>query len=280
MQNQIDLLRNLFMLESDENGGCTGAEVDRIKEQMDPMLLKYYLRVKERRGTGVAILSDRTCNRCRMVYPEAHPIVSCSGFVHKCEYCGRLLVSLDNPETTAPRVESRPVESLHFENDETGAVSPPGWDKTSKITAEAEIPKQTEKVICSDPENQKPVVLHVDNDAACCNAIRHMLEPRGYVVLDATSGTEALRALTEHSPSLIISEVMLPDMSGIDLFRRIRSRGAETEVIFVTDSGNWESNFDLMNIGAFDYIDKPLDEDAILSAVSQAMENSQTKFSG
>jgi two-component system response regulator FixJ len=107
-----------------------------------------------------------------------------------------------------------------------------------------------------------------------------MLEPRGYVVLDAASGTEALRALSEHSPSLIISEVMLPDMSGRDLFRRIRSRGVETEIIFVTDSGNWELNVDLMNVGAFDYIDKPLDGDAILSAVSQAMENGQAKFSG
>jgi CheY-like chemotaxis protein len=280
MQSQIDLLQNLFMLESDENGSYTCDEVDRIKKQMDPVLLKYYLRVKERRGTGVAILSNRTCNRCRMVYPEAHPIVRSSGFVHKCEYCGRLLVSLDDPETIAPRVESRPVECPHSENDETGAVSPPGRDKTSKITAKAEIPKGTEKANCSGRESQKPVVLHVDDDAVCCNAIRHMLEPRGYVVLDAASGTEALRALSEHSPSLIISEVMLPDMSGRDLFRRIRSRGVETEIIFVTDSGNWELNVDLMNVGAFDYIDKPLDGDAILSAVSQAMENGQAKFSG
>jgi CheY-like chemotaxis protein len=270
----------MFMLESDGNGSYTCDEVERIKEQMDPALLKYYLRVKERRGTGVAILSNRTCNRCRMVYPEAHPIVRSSGFVHKCEYCGRLLVSLDDPETIAPRVESRPIECLHFENDKKGAVSPSGWDKTTKIKAAAEIPNQAERASCSGPENQKPVVLHVDDDPACCKAIRHMLEPRGYGVLDATSGTEALQALSEHSPSLIISEVMLPDISGIDLFRRIRSRGVETEIIFVTDGGNWESNVDLMNMGAFDYIDKPFDEDEILSVISQAMENGQTKFSG
>jgi DNA-binding NtrC family response regulator len=121
-------------------------------------------------------------------------------------------------------------------------------------------------------------ILLVDDDAASRKAIRKLLKPHGYTIFDAANGTEALQALSECSPDLIISEVMLPDLSGVDLIKRIRSRGIETEIIFVTDSGNWESNVDLMNVGAFDYIDKAIDEDRILSVVSQALEEDPTKF--
>ena len=97
--DQVELLLELHRLESAANGTYGGEDFLKIEEKLERSLLKNYRKIRQRRGGGVALLQKRTCSGCRMVYPEAHPIVQYRDLIHKCEYCGRLLVA---PKTSAP----------------------------------------------------------------------------------------------------------------------------------------------------------------------------------
>ncbi len=90
--NQVKLLLKLHELESNGNGTDNARTFRRIEKGLDPSLLKRYHKLKERKGTGVAVLKDGICSACKMVYPESHDVQRYRNFIHNCEYCGRLLV--------------------------------------------------------------------------------------------------------------------------------------------------------------------------------------------
>ena len=69
--------------------------VEELGQETDPSLLKRYHKVKERRGTGVAVLKNGTCSGCKMIYPESHGMLRYKNIIQDCEYCGRLLVVTD-----------------------------------------------------------------------------------------------------------------------------------------------------------------------------------------
>jgi two-component system response regulator GlrR len=125
-----------------------------------------------------------------------------------------------------------------------------------------------------------PRILLVDNDPESRRRVKKLLEEQGYRVDCAESGEQALRLLTKDSFDLAISETRLPDISGSDLMKKTQSISTATEVIFLTAHGEWKSYIDLMNMGAFDYVNKPSNSDAILDLVRQALEGNQTLISG
>ena len=94
-QNQIKLLLRLHKLESNGDGFENGVAFKRIAKTLDPGILKRYRKLREKRGTGVAILKDGVCTGCKMVYPESHDVFRYKNFVHSCEYCSRLLVVVE-----------------------------------------------------------------------------------------------------------------------------------------------------------------------------------------
>ena len=92
ISDQIKLLLRLHKLETDDNGGHTGRIVEEVFSNLDPSLVKRYLKLKQRKGTGVAILRDGVCSGCNMSYPDTHQVLRYENFVHSCEFCGRFLV--------------------------------------------------------------------------------------------------------------------------------------------------------------------------------------------
>ncbi|MBI5116652.1 hypothetical protein HZA56_09290 [Candidatus Poribacteria bacterium] len=90
--NQVKLLLKLYKLESNGNGVDKAQAVRRLEKKLDSSLLKRYQRLKEKKGTGIAVLRNRICSGCKMVYPETHEMLKYRNFIHSCEYCGRLLV--------------------------------------------------------------------------------------------------------------------------------------------------------------------------------------------
>ena len=90
--SQVKLLLDLHKLETNGNGIDKAKAYRRIEEKLDPSLLKRYLRIRRKRGTGVAILERCTCSGCRIIYPETHEFMRYKSFVHECEFCGRLLI--------------------------------------------------------------------------------------------------------------------------------------------------------------------------------------------
>lgn len=97
--NQVKLLLRLHKLENNGDGTGTAAALKKLQKRLDPSILRRYQKLKERKGTGLAVLENGICSECKMVYPESHEVLRYKDFVHSCEYCGRILVVTDKSES-------------------------------------------------------------------------------------------------------------------------------------------------------------------------------------
>lgn len=103
------------------------------------------------------------------------------------------------------------------------------------------------------------IILVVEDEPSIRESLRDLLEIEGYQVLTAPNGESGLTILRQHKPDLIISDVMMPKMSGFEFLKAIRSN-AETElipVIMLTAMVELESKLEGLGLGADDYITKP-----------------------
>lgn len=115
-------------------------------------------------------------------------------------------------------------------------------------------------------------ILVVDDDSSVRRVLQMQLTEAGYEVAQAASGSEALRMLAESHPQLVVTDLKMPDLDGIELLRRIREDELQTTVILVTAFGTIETAVQAMRLGAYDYITKPIDYEALLAAVHRALE--------
>jgi DNA-binding response OmpR family regulator len=105
-------------------------------------------------------------------------------------------------------------------------------------------------------------ILVVDDHRDNVAIIRDFLSARGYQVAVAHSGEEALRQYDEIEPSLVLLDVMMPDLNGWEVCEAIkqRARGShDVRVIMVTALGEWDDKREALRTGADDYVTKPLD---------------------
>lgn len=114
-----------------------------------------------------------------------------------------------------------------------------------------------------------PSILVVDDQPINVQLLRRKLEREGIRVVSAYSGSEALELVQQNKPDLILLDVMMPDMDGIEVCERLQAnedlRGIP--VIFITARTNKESKIEGLNVGAVDYITKPIDLDETLARV-------------
>jgi DNA-binding NtrC family response regulator len=120
--------------------------------------------------------------------------------------------------------------------------------------------------------NNKKSILLVDSDREFSGTIKKMFQEYGYAVSTVYDGIKALRLLAEAEFDLIISELVIPKLDGIELMEEINRRRINVPVIFLTAKGEIESYMDVMNMGAFDYLHKPAKETEILKIVKKAFE--------
>lgn len=102
-------------------------------------------------------------------------------------------------------------------------------------------------------------VLVVDDEPEAVELLVEFLSSKGYEVLTATSGEEALRRVKEDRPHLVLLDVRMPQMNGLEVLQRIREIDAEMGVIMVTAVNEEDVGRKALELGAFDYIVKPLD---------------------
>jgi putative two-component system response regulator len=117
--------------------------------------------------------------------------------------------------------------------------------------------------------NDAVTVLVVEDDPAMLVALRDILEGAGYNVSTAANGKKALEVFGQEPPSLILSDISMPVMDGIQLFEAIRKLPLGTAIpfIFLTARGTREDMFAGKSMGADDYITKPITSHELLSAV-------------
>ena len=102
-------------------------------------------------------------------------------------------------------------------------------------------------------------VLVVDDEPEAVELLREFLSAKGYEVITASDGDEALRKVKEERPHLILLDVQMPKMDGLEVLRRLREIDKEVSVIMVTAANEEAIGRQAMELGAFDYIVKPLD---------------------
>lgn len=114
-------------------------------------------------------------------------------------------------------------------------------------------------------------ILVVDDDSSLRRVMKMQLEEAGYEVSLASDGDEAYAMLPELAPALLITDLRMPG-GGLELLRRVTKQELEVTVIVITAFGTVESAVEAMKIGAYDYVMKPLDFDALVLVVHRAME--------
>lgn len=115
-------------------------------------------------------------------------------------------------------------------------------------------------------------VVHViDDDEAVRQSLKFLLESASIGVETHASATEFLRLLPEMEPACVITDVRMPNISGIDLLRRLREFKRGIPVIVITGHGDVALAVEAMKIGAADFLEKPFDDKALLASVRSAI---------
>jgi EAL domain-containing protein (putative c-di-GMP-specific phosphodiesterase class I)/CheY-like chemotaxis protein len=113
-------------------------------------------------------------------------------------------------------------------------------------------------------------VLLVDDDTAVRNALRRVLEHRGYRVVSCSSGGEALERLAGGGYDALVSDVRMPGMSGLGLLRAVREHDLDLPVILVTGNPDLASATEAVEYGAFQYLIKPIESERLGQVIERA----------
>ncbi|MDX2089465.1 MAG: sigma-54 dependent transcriptional regulator [Kofleriaceae bacterium] len=122
-----------------------------------------------------------------------------------------------------------------------------------------------------DPEHAG-IVLVVDDEAAIVESLTKIFRREGLNVLSATDGNAGLDLLRKHRVGVLLTDLMMPQTSGMDLLRAAKTIAPETEVVLMTAYGTVETAVDAMKEGAYDFVTKPLKRAHVVRIVRNALE--------
>jgi two-component system response regulator HydG len=123
-------------------------------------------------------------------------------------------------------------------------------------------------------------ILIIDDDRDMCLLLKRFLTRHNYEVLEAYSGKKALELLETLEPSLVMCDFRLEDMEGNVLLAKIKERYPQVPVIIITGYSDIKIAVEVMKMGAYDYITKPLFPDEILVTIRKALEAANTEGTG
>ncbi len=115
-------------------------------------------------------------------------------------------------------------------------------------------------------------ILVVDDDPDIREILKDCLEPLGYFVLLASTGKEGLELLDQQAPQMVLLDIEMPDISGLDVLKEIRKRRMDLPVVMITAYGSVDRAVQAMKEGAYDFITKPFELDHICLVVRNALE--------
>jgi len=129
----------------------------------------------------------------------------------------------------------------------------------------------TLQVVAQDRVTIPPNILVMEDEKIVAKGLEMVLEEEGYDVDLAYTGAEALKQFSSKTIDLLIADLRLPDIDGMEVIRTVKARKPETEVVVITGYSSVTSAVDAMKIGVFDYLTKPFTEDEIKVAVDGAL---------
>ncbi|MGH7766148.1 MAG: sigma-54-dependent transcriptional regulator [Candidatus Binatia bacterium] len=120
-------------------------------------------------------------------------------------------------------------------------------------------------------------ILVVDDDPDIREVTKDRLESLGYRVLAAAGGKEGLDLLAKQSPQMVLLDIEMPGMSGLEVLKEIRARAMDVTVVMITAYGTIERAVQAMKEGAYDFIPKPFDPEHIALIVQKALERERLR---
>jgi two-component system, NtrC family, nitrogen regulation response regulator NtrX len=116
-----------------------------------------------------------------------------------------------------------------------------------------------------------PAVLIVDDESTIIDSLEGILSDDGFEVMHAYNGYEALKKIEADSPDIVLLDIWMPGMDGIDTLKEIKKMAPNLPVVMITGHGSIESAVDATKSGAFDFLEKPLSIDKIMVTISNAL---------
>jgi two-component system response regulator AtoC len=115
-------------------------------------------------------------------------------------------------------------------------------------------------------------ILVADDDASIRSLLKQLLADEGFAVHEASTGIEVVDKVKESSPDLVIMDVRMPELDGIEALARLKSTNPKTAVLIMTAFGSSNAAIRAMELGAFDYITKPFELDKISHSVKRVLD--------
>ena len=115
-------------------------------------------------------------------------------------------------------------------------------------------------------------ILLVDDEEEFITTLAERLSLRGIAARVALNGEEGLRLMDEDPPHVMILDVLMPGMKGLDVLKLVKAKRPDVQVILLTGHGSTRDGMEGMRHGAFDYMMKPLSIDALLAKLGEAMD--------
>jgi len=114
-------------------------------------------------------------------------------------------------------------------------------------------------------------ILVVDDEESICQSLRGILSDEGYEVRTAGSGEDALKAIEEDVPDLVLLDIWLPGMDGLEALKIIKAETPQVPVIMMSGHGTIETAVKATKLGAFDFIEKPISLEKVVLLVNHAL---------
>ncbi len=114
-------------------------------------------------------------------------------------------------------------------------------------------------------------VMLVDDEEDFTSALAERLELRGYKVFAFYDGEQALEEFESESPDVVILDIKMPGLGGIEVLKRLKTINASVPVLLLTGYGSTEEGIKGMQFGAYDYIMKPLNIDELINKLNEAL---------
>lgn len=118
----------------------------------------------------------------------------------------------------------------------------------------------------------RPIVLIVDDEEGIRESLSGIFEDEGYDILTATSGEEAIKILREHTPDLVLLDIWLTGMDGIQTLQEMKTIKPDVPAIMISGHGNIELAVKATKMGAYDFLEKPLSLERVLLVSKRALE--------
>ena len=123
-----------------------------------------------------------------------------------------------------------------------------------------------------------PTVLVIDDEAGILETLRILLKNEGFTPITALGGKAGLDALESGTPDIVLSDIRMPTVSGIEVLAAVRARDPQLPVVLMTAQASMQSAIQAVNEGAFYYIQKPFRNDELVAILRRAAEHRQLKM--